>query len=59
VVSLEKLEMSLIKKFIDTLKEDSSFYKDFTAFDLGPIQSKAIAGNEVANFTLKGVLKTK
>jgi len=59
VVSSEKLEMSLIKKFIDTLKEDSVFYKEFVAFDLGPIQSKPIAGNEVANFTLKGVLKIK
>jgi Tfp pilus assembly protein PilN len=59
VVSPEKLEMSLIKKFIDMLKDDAVFFKEFVALELGPIQSKVITGNEVANFTLKGTLKTK
>lgn len=59
VISTEKIEMTLIKAFMDTLKNDAEFIKDFTTLELGPIQSQSIAGNEIANFTLKATLKTK
>ncbi|MCX5705583.1 MAG: hypothetical protein NTZ92_05975 [Candidatus Omnitrophica bacterium] len=59
VISTEKIEMTLIKTFMDTLKGDAEFITNFTVLDLGPIQSQSIAGNEIANFTLKATLKTK
>lgn len=59
VVSPEKLEMALIKKLIDNLKSDSMFFKDFTAIELGPLQSKMVAGYDITDFNLKGILKTK
>jgi Tfp pilus assembly protein PilN len=59
VISTEKIEMSLIKTFMDTLKDDTEFIKNFTTLELGPIQSQPIAGNEISNFTLKATLQTK
>jgi Tfp pilus assembly protein PilN len=59
VVSPEKLEMSLINKFIDTLKNDSAFFKDFTALALGPMQSRVVSEYDVTDFNLKGTLKGK
>jgi hypothetical protein len=59
VVSPEKLEMALIKKLIDNLKSDNMFFKDFTAIELGPLQSKMVAGYDITDFNLKGILKTK
>ena len=59
VVSPEKLEMALIKRLIDNLKSDSIFFKDFTAIELGPLQSKMVAGYDITDFNLKGILKTK
>jgi hypothetical protein len=44
---------------MDTLKDDAGFINNFTTLELGPIQSQSIAGNEIANFTLKATLKTK
>ena len=59
VVSLEKEEMRLIKKFIDNLKGDSAFFKDFNNLDLGSVQTRLIGGFEVTDFVLTGALKPK
>jgi Tfp pilus assembly protein PilN len=59
VISIEKIEMTLIKTFMDTLKDDAGFINNFTTLELGPIQSQPIAGNEISNFTLKATLQTK
>ena len=59
VVSLEKNEMGLINQFMDNLKHDSDFFKDFTALDLSSVQKKTIGGYEVAEFILTGALKAQ
>ena len=59
VVSPQKMEIALINKLIDTLKNDFAFFKDFSSLELGPLQSKAVSGFDVTDFNLKGTLKTK
>lgn len=56
-VSLQREEMSLINKFIDNLKNDTDFFKDFNNLELGPIQRKVIAGYDIVDFVLQGTLK--
>lgn len=52
VASLEKEEMSLIKAFIDNLKKDTLFLKDFTGLELSSVQKKSIGGYDVIDFIL-------
>jgi len=59
VISLQKDEVALINKFLDNLKADSAFLKDFTGFELSNVQKKSIGGYDVADFVLIGVLKAK
>lgn len=59
VVSLQKEEMSLINKFMDNLKKDSFFFKDFNNLELNSVQRKVIGGYEVADFILIATLKSK
>lgn len=59
VVSLKKEEMGLIRQFIDNLKKDSAFFKDFTSLELVSINKEVIGGYEVVNFILTGALKSK
>ena len=56
-ISLQKEEMNLINKFIDNLKKDSYFFKDFNNLELTSVQRKVIAGYDIADFTLVGTLK--
>jgi Tfp pilus assembly protein PilN len=57
VVSLQKEEMDLINKFIDNLKKDRDFFKDFSNLELTSVQRKVIGGYDVADFILAGALK--
>jgi len=57
VVSLQKGELSLINKFIQNLKDDQAFIKDFTGLELSSVQSRDIAGVTVVDFTLLSALK--
>jgi uncharacterized membrane protein (Fun14 family) len=57
VVSLQKQEMSLINKFIDNLKNDSAFFKDFVRLELDSVEHKSLGGYDVVDFTLTGVLR--
>lgn len=59
VVSLQKEEMNLIKKLIDNLKNDASFFKDFTNLELGSMQRKTIGGYDVLDFILVAILKSR
>jgi len=59
VISLEKEEMQMINKFMDNLKADAGFSKDFSGFELSNVQKRQIEGYEVADFVLTGVLKNK
>ncbi|OGX18542.1 MAG: hypothetical protein A3K83_07630 [Omnitrophica WOR_2 bacterium RBG_13_44_8b] len=58
-VSLQKVEMGLIKQFMDNLKHDSGFFSDFTTLELSSVQKKTIGGYEVAEFILTGALKAQ
>ncbi len=57
VVSLQKEEMALINKFIENLKKDRGFFKDFANLELTSVQKATLGGYEVVNFVLNGVLK--
>jgi len=52
VVSLEKLEMSLIKALIDKLKSEPIFAQDFSSFELGTVQKKAVGNMDIVDFVL-------
>jgi Tfp pilus assembly protein PilN len=58
-VSLEKNEMSLIKQFMDNLKQDAGFFKYFNTLELSAVQKKTIGGYDVSEFILVGTLKSK
>ena len=57
VVSLKKEEMLLINQFIDNLKKDTDFFKDFSKLEMTSAQSGEIGGYEVNDFVISGVLK--
>ncbi|RJO63971.1 MAG: hypothetical protein C4540_05300 [Candidatus Omnitrophota bacterium] len=51
-VSLEKEELRLLDKFIENLKKDERFFKDFTAIELKSVTRALIGNYEVVDFTL-------
>lgn len=57
VISLQKEEMSLINAFIDNLKNDKDFFRDFNNLELTSAQRKVIGGYDVTDFILVGTLK--
>lgn len=57
VLSLDKQEMGLLNKFIDDLKKDQQFSRDFDKMDISSLQRKTIGGYEVADFVF--TLRTK
>lgn len=59
VISLEKEEMNLINKFIDSLRKDKDFFKDFNSLELNSVQRREIGSYEVIDFILAGTLKSK
>lgn len=56
-LSLQKEEVGLINKFIDNLKSDAEYFKDFNELELGPMQRRTIAGYDIVDFVLQGSLK--
>jgi Tfp pilus assembly protein PilN len=59
VVSLQKDEMNLINQFIERLKKDNEFFKDFSSLELNSVQKNVIGGYDVADFVLSGKLKPR
>lgn len=59
VVSLQKDEMSLIKKFIDSLEDDAAFFNDFNTIELSSVQKKTIGTYDVVDFVLTSTVKSK
>lgn len=57
VVSPEKRHMNLIKKLIDSLKNDTGFFKDFSSLELGSVQQKVIGSYDIVEFILLGAVK--
>jgi Tfp pilus assembly protein PilN len=58
-VSLQKQEMNLIKGFMDNLRNDKSFFKDFNNLDLSSVQRKTVGGYEIVDFIFTGTLKSR
>ncbi|MFH1457914.1 MAG: hypothetical protein ABIG31_01955 [Candidatus Omnitrophota bacterium] len=56
VVSLQKEEMGIIKKFIDNLKTDAAFFKNFNSLELSSVQRRTMGSFDVLDFTLAGTL---
>lgn len=56
-VSLKKDEMSLINRFIQGLKNDAEFFKDFNALELNSFQVKTVGGYDTVEFILQATLK--
>lgn len=57
VISLQKEELNLINQFMNNLKNDATFFKDFNALELSSVQRKTISGYEIVDFILQGRLK--
>ncbi|HOW43116.1 MAG TPA: hypothetical protein P5110_08785 [Candidatus Omnitrophota bacterium] len=47
-------ELELINGFIDTLKKDTVFIKDFNSLELGTAQRRTIGSTEIVEFVLNG-----
>lgn len=58
-ISLEKEEMSLIKKFLDNLKSDAAFLKDLSGVELGALQKRLVPGFDIVDFTLAAKVRPK
>jgi len=56
-VSLQKEEMSLINKFMTSLKNDPEFFGDFKSLELTSVQRRSIGGYDIVDFVLSGTLK--
>ncbi len=59
VISLQKEEMGLINKFIDNLKNDTGFFRDFNKLELGSLQRRSLSGYDIVDFILTGTLKPR
>lgn len=59
VVSLQKEEFNLINGFIDSLKKDYGFIKDFNSLELSSIQRRVIVAYDIIDFILTGAQKAK
>jgi Tfp pilus assembly protein PilN len=57
VVSLKADEMRLLNLFLNRLKEDKQFFKDFTRLELGRVVMRTLGGFSVMDFVLEGDLK--
>ncbi|MCM8796836.1 MAG: hypothetical protein NC923_03025 [Candidatus Omnitrophica bacterium] len=57
VFSLQKEEMNLISRFIEQLKKDPAFSKDFKSIELGSVQKRLAGGYEIIDFILNFALK--
>ncbi|MDD4899678.1 MAG: PilN domain-containing protein [Candidatus Omnitrophica bacterium] len=59
VVSTAKVEMNLVNKFMDNLKNDANFSRDFSSLELGSINRREIAVFDIMDFILEGNIKVK
>ena len=57
VVSLEKKEMGLLNQYLDRLKQNNPFFKDFKSLELGRVKMRTLSGFSVMDFVLEGEFK--
>jgi hypothetical protein len=56
-VSLDKTEVSLIRNYVDGIKKQPNFMKNFNSLEITSIQKGAIGAYEVTDFSLTGSYK--
>ena len=56
-VSLDKTEVSLIRNYVDEIKNQPGFMKNFNSLEVTSIQKGVIGAYEVADFSLTGAYK--
>lgn len=59
VISLEQQEMSLVNKFIENLKSNKEFFKDFDKLEVTSVTRRVIGGYDIIDFILTGTMKSK
>jgi len=59
VISLQKEEVSLINRLLDSLKTLPEFTKDFFTFELTSVQKRSFGGYDISDFVLVGGLKPR
>jgi Tfp pilus assembly protein PilN len=57
VISLQKEEMALINNFMESLRKQEGFMKDFSKLELGSVQRRVVGGYEIVDFVLTATLK--
>lgn len=57
IISLKKEEIKLLNLFLNRLKEDKQFFKDFTSLELERMSVRMLGGFSVMDFVLVGNLK--
>lgn len=58
-ISLQKEELNLINKFMDSLKSDTDYFKDFNNLELSSVQRRTIASYDIVDFILVSTVKSK
>lgn len=56
-VSVKKDEISLINAFLEKLKQDEDFFKDFSSISIDSLKSRNISSQEIVDFLISGKLK--
>jgi len=56
-VSLDKAEVSLIRNYVDGIKNQPQFMKNFSFLEISSIKKSAIGAYEIADFSLTGAYK--
>lgn len=56
-ISLDKQELILINKFLNNLKDEKTFFKDFENLESVQMQDTVISGYHTMNFTINGKMK--
>lgn len=59
VISLQKDELTSINSFIDALKKDTRFVKDFNRLELNSVQRNTVGGYDIIDFILEGDFKSQ
>jgi len=56
-VSLERNEVSMVRSFIDGLKNNQKFIKDFSLLELSAIQKSMFNDKDTVDFGISGKVK--
>jgi len=57
VISLQKEEMNRVKEFIENLKQDGYFFKEFDNLELSSVERRALGSYDIIDFVLSAKVK--